>query len=201
MTDTEADVRDRQDRVWLQLVAEGGAPAERALEGLFRQYRRPLLRFLAQRGLDAGAAEDLVQETFVRVMRGARGFRGDARVSSWIYQIARNLHLDQLRRSRPEDTYDEDAWMRIEAEVEAPADSGEAAEAMDDCVRRGYADYAAAYPQCAEALDKVVHLHWSTRDVAQFLQRTEGATREYLSQCRKKLRRFLEPCRVLLEES
>jgi len=198
---TAAD--DAQDRAWLQVVAAGGRDAERALEALFRKYRRPLLAFLLQRRLDEGSAEDLVQEVFMRVVRGADGFRGEAKVSSWLFQIARNLHVDQLRKARPEETVDEDAWMAIEHSValapacEAPAS---AHEALQDCFDRGYGAFAQAYPQASEVLDKVVKLEWSTREVAEFLERTEGATREYLSQCRKKLKRFLEPCRGLLAE-
>jgi hypothetical protein len=41
---------------------------------------------------------------------------------------------------------------------------------------------------------------WSIAEVAELLERNPGATREYLSQCRKLLRPFLEPCRALLME-
>lgn len=192
-----------QDRVWLAVLAAGGRDAERALESLFRKYRLPLIAFLVQRRVDPGAAEDLVQEVFVRVVRAAPGFRSEAKVSSWLFQIAKNLHLDQARKANLEETLDDDGWMAIEHSVASPAacDSPASAEqALQDCFDRGYGAFAEAYPQCSEVLDKVVHLQWSVRDVAQFLQRTEGATREYLSQCRKKLKRFLEPCRDLLAE-
>jgi len=200
---TQAGATVDQDHVWLQVVAAGGRDAERALEALFRKYRRPLVAFLAQRRLDEGTAEDLVQEVFVRVVRAAASFRGEAKVSSWLFQIARNLHLDHLRKANVEDTVDEDAWQAIEHSVAlAPACDAPASaqEALQECFDRGYGAFAQAYPEPAEVLQKVVQLDWSTREVAQFLQRTEGATREYLSQCRKKLKRFLEPCRDLLAE-
>ena len=192
-----------QDLIWLQVVANGGRDAERALEALFRKYRRPLIAFLVQRRVDEGAAEDLVQEVFVRVVRSAGSFRHEAKVSSWLFQIARNLHLDHVRKVNLEDTVDEDAWMAIEhttslpAACEAPASLREA---LHECFERGYGAFAQVYPEPAAVLEKVVQLDWSTREIAHFLQRTEGATREYLSQCRKKLRHFVEPCRELLAD-
>jgi RNA polymerase sigma-70 factor (ECF subfamily) len=194
---------DDQDRLWLSRVADGGREGERALEALFRKYRRPLLAFLLQRRVEREEAEDLVQEAFVRVVRGASGFRGEAKVSSWLFQIARNLHLDQLRRSNLEDTLDDDGWARVEGALVTPAACEAPAamqQALQDCFDNGWKSFGDAHPQAAQVLEKVVQHDWSIRDVAGFLERTEGATREYLSQCRKKLRRFVEPCRELLAE-
>jgi RNA polymerase sigma-70 factor (ECF subfamily) len=199
-----SDAETEQDRVWLGVVAAGGRDAERALEALFRKYRRPLLGFLVQRRVDEGTAEELVQEVFIRVVRGAAGFRGEAKVSSWLFQIARNLHLDSARKANLEDTVDEDAWMAIESSVAVRPDAqspAAAREALHDCFERGYGAFSQAYPEASEVLHKVVHLNWSTREVAAFLERNEGATREYLSQCRKKLKRFLLPCQHLLADA
>ncbi len=80
------------------------------------------------------------------------------------------------------------------------ASQAEAQEALQQCYDRAYAGFAQSFPAAAQALDRVVQDRWSVRDLAALLQRTEGATREYLSQCRKKLKRFLEPCAPLLKE-
>ncbi len=45
-------------------------------------------------------AEDLAQETFLRAFRGLEGFRGDAKVRSWLYRIATNLALNAVTRRR-----------------------------------------------------------------------------------------------------
>lgn len=193
-----------QDRVWLSVLAAGGRDAERALEGLFRKYRRALQAFLVQRGLDHGTAEDVIQEVFIRVVRSASTFRGEAQVSTWLFQIAKNLHLDHVRKANLEDTMDDDTWMMIEGSVSvAPACESQTTleQALQDCFDNGFAEFAKAFPQPADVLHKVVRLNWDTRDVASFLERTEGATREYLSQCRKKLKRFLEPCQELLSQT
>lgn len=200
-TDTHA-----QDRLWLDLVAQGGREGDRAVASLFRQYRRPLMAFLMQRGVDAGAAEDLVQEVFIRMVRGAAGFRCEARVSTWLFQIAANLHIDQTRKRNLEETVDEAQWHEIEGRVASPAcvagpQEAADAERLQECFDHGFSRFAQAHPQRAQALQNVVEHQWSVRDVAHFLGRTEGATREFLSQCRKKLREYLEPCREFLSES
>ena len=50
----------------------------------------------------------------------------------------------------------------------------------------------------AQALTLIAFYGWDIEEISRFLGRTQGATREYLSQSRKKLRPFLEPCHEYL---
>jgi RNA polymerase sigma-70 factor (ECF subfamily) len=50
---------------------------------------------------DAALADDLAQETFVRVWKGLRSWRGGARFSTWLHRIAVNVWLSQARRAPP----------------------------------------------------------------------------------------------------
>lgn len=85
---------------WVRRVAEGDSGAYRAL---CERYMEPLHRF-AQRLLSSPSeAEDVVQETFLRVWQHAPRYQPTATVSTWIYRIARNLCLDRLRRRRETD--------------------------------------------------------------------------------------------------
>ena len=198
MNPNSVRVNRDEDQHWIQMVALGGRHRDEGVRNLFLKYRRRLLAFLVRRGADSHSAEDMLQEVFVKVVHGAESFRNDAKVSTWIFQIARNLHIDSLRRTNLEGTVGEDEWHRIEAEIAATegfqADESWRVEQAWVCVERAFEEFAVVHPAAAEVLDKVVREGWSTRDAAQFLQRTEGATREFLSQCRKKLRRYLEPC-------
>jgi RNA polymerase sigma-70 factor (ECF subfamily) len=74
---------------------------DRALEELCRRYERPLYGFLA-RHVGRGDAEDLQQETWLRVVRHAARFDPSRRFSTWLFQIAVNLARDWHRRARPE---------------------------------------------------------------------------------------------------
>lgn len=71
--------------------------------GLLFRHAYGDVRSLCARLTDVGEADDLAQETFLRALRSARTFRGDARFSTWIYRIARNVcndHLGVLARQR-----------------------------------------------------------------------------------------------------
>jgi RNA polymerase sigma-70 factor (ECF subfamily) len=59
-------------------------------------------------------ARDISQETFLKAYRALPGFKGEARFSSWLYQIAMNLCRDRLRRGRGRYTVDLDL---VDAEV------------------------------------------------------------------------------------
>lgn len=51
---------------------------------------------------DHDDVEDVLQNVYVKVYRGLAGFRGEARLSTWIYQIARNEAINAARRRRPD---------------------------------------------------------------------------------------------------
>lgn len=71
-----------------------------AFERLLRRHRGPLFTFLVRMLGDRERAEDLAQETFMRLVRGAAGWQEKARFKTWLYTIARNLCVDQSRRDK-----------------------------------------------------------------------------------------------------
>ncbi len=71
----------------------------RAFEVLVHRHERGLFSFLVRMLHDAQVAEDLFQETFLRVVRSADSFKRSARFKTWLYTIARNLAVDHMRRS------------------------------------------------------------------------------------------------------
>jgi len=71
-----------------------------AFEWLVRAYQEPVWRFLRRLLGDAGVAEDVAQETFLRVFRRLPTFTFEARFSTWVFQIARNAGVDELRSRR-----------------------------------------------------------------------------------------------------
>jgi RNA polymerase sigma-70 factor (ECF subfamily) len=71
-----------------------------AFERLLARHRAPLYTFLVRMLGDREKAEDLAQETFLRVVKGAAAWEQRARFQSWMYAIARNLCADHARRDR-----------------------------------------------------------------------------------------------------
>src|SRR5438105_2293732 len=71
-----------------------------AFEVLLRRHRAPLFTFLLRMLGDRERAEDLAQETFLRIVKGAQGWEHRSRFQTWLFTIARNLCVDQARRDR-----------------------------------------------------------------------------------------------------
>jgi RNA polymerase sigma-70 factor (ECF subfamily) len=71
----------------------------RAFERLLARHEKPIWNFLRRSVRDPTTAEDLLQEVFLRVVKSADEWKGTAKVSTWLYTIARNLCVDQARRA------------------------------------------------------------------------------------------------------
>jgi RNA polymerase sigma-70 factor (ECF subfamily) len=89
-----------QERTDEELLAayQQGDPA--AFEALLRRHRAPLFTFLLRMLGNREKAEDLAQETFLRIVKGAQAWEQRARFQTWIFTIARNLCFDEARRDR-----------------------------------------------------------------------------------------------------
>jgi RNA polymerase sigma factor (sigma-70 family) len=69
---------------------------------LFDRYQSPLFNFYTKMTQDRTVSEDLVQEVFLRILRYRQTYRPGTAFRTWMYQIARNTRLDQVRKIRPE---------------------------------------------------------------------------------------------------
>ncbi len=78
---------------------------EAALGLLVERYTEPLQRFLQRWTRNRVDAEDLLQDTWVRIARGAKTFRPNQRFRSWAYRIALNLARDAHRRRTVREAY------------------------------------------------------------------------------------------------
>jgi RNA polymerase sigma-70 factor (ECF subfamily) len=89
--------QDMTDEELLAAYQQGDAGA---FELLLRRHRAPLFTFLLRMLGDREKAEDLAQETFLRIVKGAQAWEQRARFQTWLFTIARNLCVDQSRRDR-----------------------------------------------------------------------------------------------------
>ena len=111
--ETEARVDAFDEDVRLMLAFCEGDSA--AFDALFRRWAAPLLRYLERMLRDPGAAEELVQEAFLRVHGARDRYQPEARFSTWLYRIATNLALNELRRPRRRERHES-----VDAEGAAP---------------------------------------------------------------------------------
>lgn len=85
---------------------------ERAFDTLMERYKRPVLNFIYRLIGEAGEAEDIAQEVFVRTYQTIRKSgirRQQAEFSTWLFQVARHAAIDWLRRRRRQKTESLDA--------------------------------------------------------------------------------------------
>jgi RNA polymerase sigma-70 factor, ECF subfamily len=69
-----------------------------AFASLVRRHTRPVFNFILRQVGDFSIAEETTQEVFLRVVQKASHFKHEARFSTWLYTIARNLCIDHLRK-------------------------------------------------------------------------------------------------------
>ncbi len=71
------------------------------LDHLIEQYQHRLLRYLVYLSGNRELAEDLFQETWIRVLERGHQYDGRHEFSTWLYAVARNLTIDYLRKKSP----------------------------------------------------------------------------------------------------
>ncbi|NUN50622.1 MAG: sigma-70 family RNA polymerase sigma factor [Candidatus Brocadiae bacterium] len=86
-----------EERDLLKRCARGD---ESAYRELVERFERPLIQFIVRYVDDRSLAEDLFQDTFVRVLKNLRTYRPEGAFSTWLYTIARNLCLDHIKHVR-----------------------------------------------------------------------------------------------------
>ena len=94
------------------------------LDRLIEQYQHRLLRYLIYLAGNRELAEDLFQETWIRVLERGHQYDGRHAFSTWLYAVARNLTLDYLRRKSPlslDDLMDDEDHAPIEPADTRPA--------------------------------------------------------------------------------
>ncbi len=90
------------------LVARIGVDRDReAFRRLFDHFAPRVRGFLVRRGLPSAQADDLAQDTMLAIWRRAESYDvAKSAVSTWVYTIARNLHIDQYRKLARADRVD-----------------------------------------------------------------------------------------------
>jgi RNA polymerase sigma-70 factor (ECF subfamily) len=169
----------------------------RALEALFERYGEMIRRHLARMASDGAAAQDLLQETFLRVWTRAAQWDHRGSFKAWLYRIATNLALNHLRSARRRkeqpleiagewdddaDEYVSPAWA-IDADTPEPEDVLEMAERHER--------YRRLVDRLPEEKREVLHLvhemEMSLQDAADELGIPEGTVKSRLYYAKQRL--------------
>jgi RNA polymerase sigma factor (sigma-70 family) len=88
----------------LALVARLRDGDEAAFDVVYDSYNRRLFTFLLRLSRRRDVAEDLLEETWLRVVKHARRLRADTRLGPWLFTVARHLHVSHMRSRLLEDS-------------------------------------------------------------------------------------------------
>ena len=169
----------------LQRLHAGAHSDELGLAGLYQAHRAELFGFLIRMTRDREAAEDLVQDAFIRLLNEARAGRMPDAVRPWLYRVAANGAISRSRRGA--------AWTRLMPRL---VDRSEPARPESDLLHSeletelnsALADLA---PDGRAAL-LLAAQGFNGHEIAASIGRSEGATRTLLCRSRVRLRLVLE---------
>ncbi len=176
---------------------------ERAYRELVRRYQRPVFSLIYRMVHDRERAEDLAQETFVKVLNALDSYRPQYKFSSWIFKIANNAAIDRLRR-RELDTLSldgapdavtaerqEGTSLQIAHSGESPLQELEARE-LGSQIERAISQLRPEYRSC------IMLRHVEGRayeEIAEILDLPLGTVKTYIHRARSELRDLLEQVR------
>jgi len=168
------------DRELLAAVGEGDRAAFRTL---YDRHAPWLVARLSRRCPDAGAVDEVLQDTFLAVWRSARRYRGQGEVAAWMWGIAIRRLIDHLRRRRtpvavPQEGTDSD--VSAEERVLIGVEHGDLAGALDRLS-----------PELRAVVQATVLDGLTTREAARLLGIPAGTVKTRMSRARTQLREAL----------
>jgi RNA polymerase sigma-70 factor, ECF subfamily len=185
VTDTAESTAATDALPAVERLRGGTRPGEAALTALYEAHRAELLGFLVRMTRDREAAEDLLQETFVRLIREARAGRMPDDVRPWLYRVAANAAISRSRHGA--------VWTRLVPRLvdhrEPAVPDREYLRTERDAELHGAL---ASLPVDGRAALLLAAHGFSGHQIAASIGRTEGATRTLMSRSRAQLRLVLE---------
>ncbi len=160
-----------------------------ALRILYDRHARPLTNFARRLLLDPAAAEEVLQETFLRVYRDRTAFRPVATFKTWVFTITRNLCLDILRSARRGVEFSGDPLPEVADPAPTPLEVMDRTE-REGAVRRALAELR---PGDREVLVLSRYHGLAYREIAAIVGGSEDAVKMRAHRALARLRKILAP--------
>ena len=179
----------------LELVQQGGKTGERGAAHLFDLLWPKFVRDFQKWGQQIGVAEEIASDAMLKVLRGVQGLRDPIAFEKWANTVARNTFLSHIRDTQQEadheTTLDDDGWDYV---INSAIDPSQSDPTTMICLNGQMEKFFRDHPVRAQVIERCALDAWSLEDTSQALGRSMTATKEYLSQCRKRLMQYLQPC-------
>lgn len=186
----------------IKLIRAGGKAMDAGVKALYDTTAQPMLRFFVYKGTSGDEAKDILQEAFIKIIRSAGSYSGQGEAKSWIWQIARNCLIDHQRKqgslANHETAVNDEQWESLAQTTSDPnATSCAVPGSVDECVSAGLDQFNRREPE--RALVLMLQMDgMSIEEIGLRIGRTIAATKEYLSQCKKKIQPYIAHCTDLL---
>ena len=168
-----------------QLIARCREGDEQAFRELVERYKGLVFALVARSIKDPGRAEEVAQDVFVRIYRGLPSFRGDSRVSTWIYRIVVNLLMAERQHPPTEP---------LEGTAEVPREFGAADRQFDEMTLRDRMEK--ALQRLPVHYQVLVNGHYlkgmQYEELAAALNLPLGTVKTHLHRAKRQLRHLLE---------
>lgn len=180
----------RMDRAEEQRVIELAAAGDRdAAARLIREHQTSLYAYILRMCGRPEVAEDVVQDAFVRVLTNLHRFDPRFRFSTWLFTIAKRLHVNACQKLKP--VYDTDtvgAWRGGGGEPIRPA----VEEESRDNARRALDEALLELSEDQREIVVLFYQHdWPIAQIATYMGMPEGTIKSHLHRGRAKMRRAL----------
>ena len=173
------DVHERE------LVERCRSGDERAFQELVDRHKDLVFALIARTVQDRSRAEDLAQDVFLRIHRGLPSFRGEARLSTWIYRIVANVCLQDHDRAPRTSPFDEQRDAYAVSVADRQFTDLEVRDRLEKAIARLPANYRLLV--AAHYLQGVRY-----EELSEALQLPLGTVKTQLYRAKQQLRRLLE---------
>lgn len=187
------------DPVLLELGEEG----EDGKRLVFYKYQSRIQRFFEKKGISPEEAQDLTQETFLRVFRSEARLENREEMEAWLFQIARNVRANALRaqgtlkRAASVVSLDEPSLKGESRDAANPGPLSDEPDALASAItREQLRALQGALAELSEQMRQCVRLRLTGRkykEIAQIMRISIETVKSHLHHAKKRLRSMLEP--------
>jgi len=165
------------------------AANEQIITRLFEAYNQRICTFLGHMVGNEETGRDLAQETFIKAWKALPSLRHPAQSEAWLFRIARNMALDDLRKKLPKVVLPWTKMEEHEATGNLKAEGFEEQVSEQECVKQALAHLR---PKLRECLILYVIVGLSQKKIAEVVHITEASVAAYISMGRKAFRQTYE---------
>tara|TARA_B100000035_G_scaffold44844_1_gene33789 strand:- start:21341 stop:21916 length:576 start_codon:yes stop_codon:yes gene_type:complete len=171
-----------------------------AYKSLNSFFYRNAIRFLMANKLNAADADDVIQETFIKVFEKIDTLKDDSKFESWLWTVLRNNMNEFYRKSNKKNNVmfglEAEELENLTGDDDVKVSHGQKYADQHNCVEEKMKLFQVDMPDQHYAI-KLQMEDVSIKDISIRIGRSYAATKEFLSQSKKKLKSYFEECKEM----